>query len=83
MRPETGPMRFGDDWYGVFIRGDNALGHMVALKTFLAHCERNGITNPYMGKCRSLVALLESCQQHEVKDGQDMKPIEECRVSEL
>lgn len=24
-RPETGPMQFGDDWPGVFIRGDNAL----------------------------------------------------------
>lgn len=24
-RPETGPMKFGDDWTGVFIRGDNAL----------------------------------------------------------
>lgn len=24
-RPETGPMQFGDDWPGVFFRGDNAL----------------------------------------------------------
>jgi hypothetical protein len=24
-RPETGPMQFGDDWPGLFIRGDNAL----------------------------------------------------------
>lgn len=24
-RPETGPMQFGDDWPGVFIRGDEAL----------------------------------------------------------
>lgn len=24
-RPETGPMQFGDDWPGIFIRGDNAL----------------------------------------------------------
>jgi hypothetical protein len=23
-RPETGPMQFGSDWPGVFIRGDNA-----------------------------------------------------------
>lgn len=23
-RPETGPMMFGNDWPGVFIRGDNA-----------------------------------------------------------
>lgn len=25
QRPETGAMKFGDDWTGVFIRGDNAL----------------------------------------------------------
>ncbi len=25
-RVETGPVRFGDDWPGVFIRGDNAGG---------------------------------------------------------
>jgi hypothetical protein len=24
-RAETGPMKFGDDWTGVFIRGDTAL----------------------------------------------------------
>lgn len=31
-RPETGPMQFGDDWPGVFIRGDNALydAHVLA-----------------------------------------------------
>ena len=30
-RPETGPMQFGDDWPGVFIRGDNALFFAVAV----------------------------------------------------
>lgn len=24
-RPETAPMQFGDDWPGLFIRGDNAV----------------------------------------------------------
>ena len=30
-RVETGTVQFGDDWPGVFIRGDNAipLGHML------------------------------------------------------
>ena len=32
-RPETGPMQFGDDWPGVFIRGDNALlGYLPAVR---------------------------------------------------
>jgi hypothetical protein len=26
QRVETGPVQFGDDWPGVFIRGDNAFG---------------------------------------------------------
>lgn len=32
-RVETGPMRFGDDWTGVFFRGDNAFasGNLVSM----------------------------------------------------
>jgi hypothetical protein len=30
-RPETGPMQFGDDWCGIFIRGDNAFLYANAL----------------------------------------------------
>lgn len=36
-RPETGPMQFGDDWPGVFIRGDNALHFAMELRGVLAH----------------------------------------------
>ena len=31
-RAETGPMRFGDDWAGVFVRGDNAAGCVLAVR---------------------------------------------------
>jgi hypothetical protein len=30
-RPETGPMKFGDDWRGLFIRGDNAFYYWTLL----------------------------------------------------
>jgi hypothetical protein len=30
-RVETGAVRFGDDWPGVFIRGDNALAYAIYL----------------------------------------------------
>ena len=30
-RPETGAMRFGDDWTGVFIRGDSAICYRAYL----------------------------------------------------
>ena len=29
-RVETGPIQFGDDWPGIFIRGDNALFFAIA-----------------------------------------------------
>lgn len=32
-RVETGVVQFGNDWPGVFIRGDNALGYALALKS--------------------------------------------------
>ncbi len=34
-RPETGPMQFGDDWPGVFIRGDNAAYYARAIDILL------------------------------------------------
>lgn len=34
-RAETGPMAFGDDWPGVFVRGDNAAYYAMTLKQFL------------------------------------------------
>jgi len=30
-RVETGVVQFGNDWPGLFIRGDNALGYALAL----------------------------------------------------
>jgi hypothetical protein len=31
-RIETGPVKFGDDWIGIFIRGDEAIGIATMLK---------------------------------------------------
>ena len=35
-RVETGPIQFGDDWPGIFIRGDNAFGMVMALRSYIA-----------------------------------------------
>ena len=35
-RVETGAVQFGDDWPGLFIRGDNALCLMLNIKKLLA-----------------------------------------------
>lgn len=42
-RPETGPMRFGNDWSGLFIRGDNAAAYAMALESLL---RRSALTLP-------------------------------------
>ena len=34
-RPETGAMRFGSDWTGAFIRGDDAFGYALALEVLI------------------------------------------------
>jgi len=35
-RVETGPVRFGDDWPGVFIRGDDTMGFRLTLQRVIA-----------------------------------------------
>lgn len=35
-RAETGRIQFGDDWPGIFIRGDNAAGYGMALENLLS-----------------------------------------------
>jgi len=34
-RVETGPVMFGDDWPGVFIRGDNCFKYVSALREII------------------------------------------------
>lgn len=64
-RVETGPTQFGDDWPGVFIRGDNAMAYATILEMFLedmkdsapatdtAHINRTVV--------QSLANMLRSC----------------------
>jgi hypothetical protein len=37
QRVETGPVQFGDDWPGVFIRGDNAFYFAMCLRRVIEH----------------------------------------------
>jgi hypothetical protein len=52
QRIETGTLKIGDDWPGVFVRGDEALGFASALK---ASKLQNGIVD-------ELIALFEACK---------------------
>jgi hypothetical protein len=57
-RVETGPVQFGDDWPGVFIRGDNAAWYAVNLRLAL---EQSGFAFSERLTLEQLVELLESC----------------------
>lgn len=61
MRPETGPMKFalsaGDDWPGIFIRGDNAYGYAMVLRAVM---DSSNIPPMERLELLSLLQLLES-----------------------
>ena len=74
MRPETGPTQFGDDWPGIFIRGDNAF-------FYLKICEALSANNPIaQGGLEGLKDLLQSCdtQNKKFKLTNKLKSFEEC-----
>lgn len=59
-RLETGPFKPDpDDWTGIFIRGDNAMGYAIALRMLL-----DGSDGPLTrGQVEDLIGLLESCRE--------------------
>ena len=72
MRAETGPMKFGDDWPGIFIRGDNAF-------FYLKVCEALKAENPVAAKgLEGLKDLLASAQTRPNMDVTKMKSFDEC-----
>lgn len=56
-RMETGPLNFGSDWTGLFIRGDNAMVYLHALREVT-----NSMTSPTpeMSRVAELIGLLEA-----------------------
>lgn len=62
-RPETGPMQFGEDWPGVFIRGDNALVYAAHLRNIIEFLDEVEEGDIFMISClKGLVETLESCK---------------------
>lgn len=58
-RVEDGPVRFGDDWPGTFIRGDSSRGYAVRIEELLA----GGLEIPWFIKqdLEELRDLLNEC----------------------
>lgn len=62
-RVETGPVQFGDDWPGVFMRGDYAGPMAMYLRGALEIMECNDPLNAIeQAALKGLVETLESCR---------------------
>ncbi len=63
-RVESGPTQFGDDWPGVFIRGDSAFNYVINLETML-----RGDNHPFIkSQLKGLRNLLAGCIMGDVGD---------------
>lgn len=76
-RPETGAMSFGDDWPGVFIRGDEAhemeqFARMAAEALEASDC--SGLSS-WVDRIADVLN-----EARESKDPQIMRPFDECRA---
>lgn len=58
----TGPLRFGDDWPGIFIRGDEALALAQRLEMVLV-TENQGLLSEV--PVEEVITMLRSCRVEE------------------
>lgn len=59
-RIETGVVEFGDDWKGIYLRGDDAMAYGILIDQMLQN-KKNLITEIQL---KSLVELLFSCKEN-------------------
>lgn len=63
-RVETGPVMFGDDWTGLFIRGDDAFGFALSLRAILDEVnEGRNVTRIHKGVVEGLLSDLMSTRE--------------------
>ena len=68
-RPETGPMKFEDDWCGVFIRGDNAFAFAMYLEQVFAALENKLEPSPlFLAGLKGFAGLLRSCDERHMEE---------------
>jgi hypothetical protein len=57
-RVETGPVRFGDDWPGTFIRGDNAFYYAMSLRQVI-HGLKTALPDHYQAGLAIQISAIE------------------------
>lgn len=76
MRLETGIVQEGNDWPGVFIRGDHALSYTHSIRRALKELDKVGGDKTLfmaMAKLRELANLFESCNVQKSPKTQHVK----------
>lgn len=78
-RIESGVVQFGDDWPGVFFRGDTAFAYASQLQEALEGLIVGQGPNPItLAMLRNLMAELQACDVHLQLPVTHLKPAEEC-----
>ena len=77
-RPETGPMVFGDDWPGVFIRGDNAAHFAWHLASLLKRESTDGIERMVLEGLSNALVGSRVVDGEQPSKTQELRPYVEC-----
>ena len=82
-RPETGPMQFGEDWPGCFIRGDNAcyLGRLLQelLDTVVPPLSPIEYSVMEVEQLRSFIKMLQSADVRSGAQVHKPAPFGQCK----
>lgn len=80
MRAETGPMKFGDDWTGLFIRGDHAMSYKILLDIICSELSKNNLGEIEWAQLQGLIDLFGSADERaKNSENQIMKEFVECK----
>jgi|HubBroStandDraft_1064217.scaffolds.fasta_scaffold14080_7 hypothetical protein len=62
LRMPTGAVAFGDDWPGIFVRGDECIGYAHALLEVLKEHIATESNIAHLQELAELAELIESCR---------------------
>ena len=77
IRVESGPLQFGTDWCGTFIRGDSSYFYAFLLRNLLETTEETDENFLGLVQLRGLLSLLEQCLGNP-EDAQKLKEGLDC-----
>jgi len=86
MRPETGTIKFENNWTGIFIRGDDAFAFSIALKHILKECQETDDLSDILAikQIENIIDLLESSNEGNLKfkdeEVQKLKDFQKCKI---